>query len=294
MVLRDKLLDRRGLNIIHPWVAFAYLVIALALTMCTVNPLLIMTSLLVAVIIRIHTIGIKRFARYIPWLLLIVAITGIGNMCISHNGMHVLFVVNDNNVTLEAGIYGIVFGLMFAAAFLWCDIMQKIITGEKLTYMFGSFAPRLGLIISMTLHYIPILRKRMKVVRSAQAGMGRKPSKKIFTRAKMWGKEFSIVIAWSLENAIDTSSTMTAMGYGLGKRSSFSNYRFKTVDAVFLGVIISLSIPSLIVTLSVDYSVYYYPTFGMMSDISTMLIFWVFYLIYMIIPLLSERIIKWH
>ena len=294
MVLRDKLLDRRGLNIIHPWVAFAYLVIALALTMCTVNPLLIMTSLLVAVIIRIHTIGIKRFARYIPWLLLIVAITGIGNMCISHNGMHVLFVVNDNNVTLEAGIYGIVFGLMFAAAFLWCDIMQKIITGEKLTYMFGSFAPRLGLIISMTLHYIPILRKRMKVVRCAQAGMGRKPSKRIFTRAKMWGKEFSIVIAWSLENAIDTSSTMTAMGYGLGKRSSFSNYRFKTVDAVFLGVIIALSIPSLIVTLSVDYSVYYYPTFGMMSDISTMLIFWVFYLIYMIIPLLSERIIKWH
>lgn len=294
MVLRDKLLDRRGLNLIHPWVAFAYLVIALALTMCTVNPLLIMTSLLVAVIIRIHTIGIKRFARYIPWLLLIVAITGIGNTCISHNGMHVLFVVNDNNVTLEAGIYGIVFGLMFAAAFLWCDIMQKIITGEKLTYMFGSFAPRLGLIISMTLHYIPILRKRMKVVRSAQTGMGRKPSKKLFTRAKMWGKEFSIVIAWSLENAIDTSSTMTAMGYGLGKRSSYSNYRFKTVDAVFLGVIIALSIPSFIVTSSVDYSVYYYPTFGMMSDISTMLIFWVFYLIYMIIPLLSERIIKWH
>lgn len=294
MVLRDKLLAKRGLNIIHPWVAFVYLISVLVLTMCTVNPLLILTSLIVATIIKIHTVGVRRFAGYIPWLLLIVAITGIGNMCISHNGMHVIFVVNDNNVTLEAGIYGIVFGLMFAAAFLWCDITQRIITSEKLTYMFGSFAPRLGLIISMTLHYIPILRKRMKVVRSAQAGMGRKPSKKIFTRAKMWGEEFSIVIAWSLENAIDTSSTMTAMGYGLGRRSSFSNYRFKTVDAVFLGVIIALAIPAFIVTLSVNYSVYYYPTFGMMSEISSMLIFWVFYLIYMIIPLLSERLIKWH
>ncbi len=294
MVLRDKLLNKRGLNLIHPWVAFAYLVVVLVLTMCSVNPLLIITSLLMAIIIRIHTIGFKRFARYIPWLLLIVAITGIGNMCISHNGMHVLFLVNDNRITLEALIYGVVFGLMFAAAFLWCTYLQMIITGEKLTYMFGSFAPGLGLVISMTLHYIPVLRKRMEIVRNAQAGMGRKPSNNIFTRAKMWGREFSIVIAWSLENAIDTSSAMTAMGYGLGKRSSYSNYRFKIVDAVFLGVIIALAIPGFFVTLSVDYRVYYYPTFGMMGDISTVLILWVFYLAYMIIPLILERIIKWH
>ena len=294
MVLRDKLLAKRGLNLIHPWVAFLYLVTALVLTMCTVNPLLILTSLLVATVIKIHTVGLKRFARYIPWLLLIVVITGIGNMCISHNGMHVLFLVNDNRITLEALIYGVVFGLMFAAAFLWCDITQKIITGEKLTYMFGSFAPGLGLVISMTLHYIPVLRRRMEVVRNAQAGMGRKPSNNIFTRAKMWGKEFSIVIAWSLENAIDTSMAMTAMGYGSGKRSSYSNYRFKTIDAVFLGVIIALAIPGFIVTLSVDYRVYYYPTFGIVSDIGGMLILWAFYLAYMIIPLVSERIIKWH
>lgn len=294
MVLRDKLLERRGLGLIHPWFAFIYLVMALILTMCSVNPILIFLSLFAASLYEIHLQGWMKYIRYIPWLILIIIITTIGNMLISHNGMHVLFLVNDNRITVEAGMYGAVFGLMFAAAFLWCDIMQRMITGEKLTFMFGSFAPSLGLVISMTLHYIPMLRRRMNIVHNAQAGMGRNVRKGPFKRARQWGKEFSIVISWTLENAIDTSQTMTAMGYGVGRRSSYSNYRIKTSDVIFLIVIVGLMVPSFIVTVFSGYKVYYYPTFGMMGDIYEMLILSIFYLAYMLVPVLASRILGWN
>lgn len=294
MVLRDKLLKKRGLSLLHPWCAFIYLVLALILTMCTVNPILIIASLISVAVYEICTIGGTHFRGYIPWLMLIVVITAIGNMLISHNGEHVLFFLNDNRITVEAGIYGAVFGLMFAAAFLWCDVMHRIITGDKLIYMFGSFAPGLGLIISMTLHYIPLLRRRLHIVRSAQVAMGRGNEKGIYKRARQWAKEFSIVISWTLENAIETSSTMTAMGYGTGKRTSYSAIKIKKVDIVFVVAIIMLAVPSFIVTISTGYKVYYYPVFGMVGDMTDMLILSSFYLIYMIVPLLMERLVRWN
>ncbi len=294
MVLRNKLLTRRGLYLIHPWPAFFYLIIALALTMCSVNPLLILSSLISASLFEMYDIGIKSFAKYLPWLLLVIVITTIGNMIISHNGMHVLFYVNDNRITFEAGLYGVVFGLMFSAAFLWCDIMHRIITGEKLTYMFGSFAPNLGLIIAMTLHYIPLLRQRYKAVHDVQLSMGRGSVKGPIAKARQWGKEFGIVISWSLENSIETSSTMLAMGYGVGKRSNYSDYRIKALDIGFIMSMIVLCIPAFIVTLFQNYKVYYYPEFGMMSSIYDMIALSVFYLIYMLIPLILARFLRWH
>lgn len=294
MVLRDKLLEKRGLGFLHPVCAFIYLVLALILTMFTMNPMLIGISLVAGISYEIHIMGLYRFRRYIPWLILIFIITTLGNMVISHNGAHVLFRLNDNRVTLEAGLYGAVFGLMFAAAFLWCDITQRIITGEKITYMFGSVAPNMGLIISMTLHYIPMLRKRLEVVHAAQVSMGRGDYKNRWDRAKQWGKEFSIVISWSLENAIDTSAIMSTMGYGTGKRTNYSNYRIKKADWWFLLIVLALAIPAFIVVLSLDFKVYYYPTFGAMCSLRHMAVGSIGYLIYMFIPFVAERFFKWH
>ncbi len=293
MVLRDKLLVKRGLNLIHPWFAFLYLLMALVLTMCTMNPILVMISFFSGIIYELKTIGGKRFSKKVPWLLLIVVITMIGNMCISHNGEHVLFLANDNRVTIEAGIYGLVFGLMFSSAFIWCSITERIITGEKLTYMFGSFAPNLGLVISMTLHYIPLIKRRFNIVHNAQVGMGRTIRSGAFRRVRQWGKEFSIVIAWSLENAIDTSEVMAAMGYGIGKRTSYSDYSFKTSDFSFLAAVIVLFLPAIFLAVSVKYKVYYYPTFGMFGDILNHIILSLCYFAFMLIPIFTERLLRW-
>ena len=50
----------------------------------------------------------------------------------------------------------------------------------------------------------------------------------------------SILITWALENAIDTSDSMRARGYGLKGRSAFSIYHFDRRDVTVTGILAGL------------------------------------------------------
>ena len=45
---------------------------------------------------------------------------------------------------------------------------------------------------------------------------------------------FSVMVTWALENGIITSDSMTARGYGIGKRTYFTLYRFRRSDLFLL------------------------------------------------------------
>ena len=46
---------------------------------------------------------------------------------------------------------------------------------------------------------------------------------------------FSILVTWSLENAIETADSMKSRGYGLPGRTAFSIYRLDSRDRAMLG-----------------------------------------------------------
>lgn len=50
----------------------------------------------------------------------------------------------------------------------------------------------------------------------------------------------SVLITWSLENAVDTAASMKARGYGVKGRTSFSLFRFRAEDGALLGAIAAL------------------------------------------------------
>ena len=64
----------------------------------------------------------------------------------------------------------------------------------------------------------------------------RHPIKKL----RIFSKELSILIAWSLEAGIETSDSMEARGYGLKGRSSYTIYRFDRRDLCVLLLILLL------------------------------------------------------
>ena len=47
---------------------------------------------------------------------------------------------------------------------------------------------------------------------------------------------FSILVTWSLENAVDTADSMRARGYGLPGRSAFSIFTLTKRDKLLLAV----------------------------------------------------------
>lgn len=289
MVLCGKL-DKLHCSKLHPGVTFTYFVMVLVLSMCVTSPILLGASFLSASLASWMVGGGKRYVRQLCGVLVMVVVVALGNVLLSHNGMSVLFYFNDNAITLEAFWYGVFFGGMLATAYLWFDLFQIFCDSEKILYIFGKTMPTLGLMISMSLHYIPTLHQRLTVIRDAQRGMGRDENQSLVDRVKRQGKEFSILISWSLENAIDTSDAMTARGYGLGRRSCFHTYHFLGRDALFLTLMCITFVLGANGTFGFSYRVYYYPAIVFPKANGKLLLFYGCYVVFVCLPLIWEGV----
>lgn len=258
MVLRNRS-ELVAVARLHPICSLFLFLINIIMTMCMSNPLLLVVSFLGGAAYCIWLSGWNTFCKNLKVLLPFWLVIVMGNMLLSHNGVHVLFYINDYAVTKEAMIYGAVIGCMLSAAFLWVQCFQKICTGEKLIYLFGKVAPTIGLTFSMTLHYVDLLKRRMVIIQQAQRGMGRDQQEGWLKQVRQRGKEYSILISWSMENAIDTSDAMTARGYGLKKRTCYHLYQFTTRDGLVMLVLAMLGIAAAIAIFPYAHRVYYYP-----------------------------------
>ena len=289
MVLCGKI-NKLHWSKLHPGVMFVYFVMTLILTMCVTSPILLLASFLSATIMEFMVGGGKRYVQQLRGMVVIMLMVSLGNVLLSHNGIHVLFYVNDQAITAEAFWYGLFFGGMISTAYLWFDLFQLFCDSEKLIYIFGKTMPTLGLLISMSLHYIPTLHRRLAIIRDAQRGMGRDENRSFMERAKQYGKEFSILISWSLENAIDTSDAMTARGYGLGRRSCFHTYRFRGRDGFYLVAMCIAFVLGAIGTFGFAYRVYYYPAIVFPKVNGYLMIFYGCYVVFVCLPLIWEGI----
>lgn len=277
----------------HPVCIFLYFLAMLVLTMFASSPVLLGISLAGAGAYQMFLFGAKAFGKKLTYASLAILFFGIFNMLTSHNGVHVLCYLNDNRVTVESFIYGLVIGMLLSAVYWWFDLFQLLCDGEKLRFLFGKTVPTLALFLSMTLHYLPMLKKRMEIIRQAQAGMGRTKQNGRLAMIKQRGKEFSILMSWSLEDAIQTADVMTARGYGIKKRSCFHTYVFRKRDGIFLAVCAGL-LPFAMATLLPQYRVYYYPTVVFPPKTAALCVCVVGYTLLAFLPIIMEVMVKKH
>ncbi len=273
---------------LHPLPLFIYFVLVLILTMGMTSPIMITVSMVIVSIYEIVLVGKKAWWKKMKGLLWLLLFVSLGNMLFSHRGLTILFYLNDNAITLEAFYYGLFMGGMLMTAILWFDLFQLLCDSEKLRFLFGKTMPSLGLIISMTLHFIPMLQKRLAVIRQAQRGMGRGNDDGLIARIKQTGKEYSILISWSLENAIETSDAMTARGYGNRRRSCFHTYVFHVRDGIFLAIAIGLFVIAAIGTFRLGYRVFYYPSIIFPQVDMGLVVCYIGYLLYLCLPMVLE------
>lgn len=188
--------------------------------------------------------AVKFFLTFLlPMLAVVVIINGV----FAHYGTTPLFTLPDgNNLTLEAVVYGFVLGLSSVTAILWFLCCGEIVTADKFMFLFGKLLPAAALVVSMALRFIPMYKNRLRVISEAQRGIGKDPgSGSVTRRLDSGGKILSVLVTWSLENAVDTSDAMRARGYGLTGRKSYGRYRL-TVRDIALSVFMLLIDGSLI------------------------------------------------
>lgn len=241
----------------HPFVLLIYFLSVLLVAMFISNPVLqteaLAGGILFCTVIHRKRENIGNLGFYIP-LFLMIAIT---NPLFSHNGVTPLFFINGNPVTLEAFVYGISIAVMLIGVILWCKCYSGIMTSDKFLYLFGKAIPKLSLVLSMALRFIPMFKRQMHRVNRAQKAMGLYSSKSFTDKIRSHMRVFMAMISWSLENSIETSASMKARGYGLKGRTSFSLFHFYSGDAVLLATCV-LMLGITVSGVAMNETVFYY------------------------------------
>lgn len=273
---------------VHPAGCFLFYMFAVLCPMFTLHPVILTEALILAGVYAARTAGTKTLRKALLWGIPLLAFFGLMNMLTSHHGETILFFMNGNRITKEAFIRGLLMGLDIESVLIWFLSFQKVMTDEKMIFLFGRWAPKLGLTISMILHYIPVLRKRYGEVHAAEMAMGQEGTGRL-GRIRQRSKELSTVVSWSLEKAIDQGDSMEARGYGLPHKTSYARYRFGAEDGVFLALVILSGVLSLLLAAAPVCRAWFYPYFKM-AGISRGLIFMMAsYLALSALPILASR-----
>lgn len=231
----------------------------LLIAMLTMHPFIVTVCYLSSIIFCRMLIGLRKLLASLAYSIPMMLMIALTNPLFVHKGETVLFFLNDNPVTKEAIIYGAVASLMLMSVFYWCKCYSEIMTSDKFIYLFGRVIPKLSLVLSMTLAFIPKMKRKWKEIDEAQRALGIYATQSYADKIRSKMRVLSILLTNSLETSIDTADSMRARGYGLHGRSSYSTYRFTASDAWYLAVISVLAIIStaMIVSGISDFS--YYP-----------------------------------
>ena len=244
------------LNSINPAAVAVYFLMTAGIAMFSMNPVILSLSL-AGSLIYFFSKGSQGNLKSHLYLLLLFIIMAVINPLVNHNGVTVMFVMNDNPVTLEALIYGVAASSMIISVLYWFRSFTEIMTSDKLLYIFGRLSPKLALILSMALRFVPMFGRQIKKTEQTQKAMGLYKEDNIADTIKGKTNIFSIIITWGLENGIITADSMTARGYGCGRRSGFSVFRWRKSDTIFL--IISVILFSLTIYGLSNVTFSYYP-----------------------------------
>jgi energy-coupling factor transport system permease protein len=225
----------------HPLVLMIYFVAVIAVLMFAGNPVLLVLAVFGGFLFNLMTETGVKVIRNLLFYILFFALIAVTNPLFSHNGVTVLFFINSNAYTLEAVYYGMGIGTMLVGMMYWFVNYSLTVTSEKFLFLFGKIIPKLSLVFSMVLRFIPHFRKQIVKVGSAQKAMGLYSRDNYVDKIRSGARVFSIMVTWALENSIETADAMKARGYGLPGRSHFSIFKFGKRDGVLMALIAVLA-----------------------------------------------------
>jgi len=237
-------------SLYHPGVLLLYAGSAILCAILTLHPAYIALSLLAGTVYAVYLKGFKRFVAGLWFRALLFLLVAAANPLFNHRGLTILFYLFENPVTLEALLHGLCSGAMLLAVLTWFDCFGILITNEKFLFLFGRILPTTALMLSMTMKLLPQTRYKALQLENAYKGLYGSKEEAGRIRLRRTIRMSAILMSWSLEDSIETTDSMKARGYGVARRSSFSNYWFGRGDlaaALTIGLLAAGNIAYIIV-----------------------------------------------
>lgn len=286
----------------HPVVNLIFYLLVLGTTMFQMSVGLVFISLFSAVVYYFmlkKTEGLK----YCTVVVGIIIVSAIINPLFSHKGGTLLFYLfTGNPVTLESIIYGLISAIIIGAMLLWFSTFNQVMGVERILGAIGKVLPNVSLLITMIMRFIPQYTRHQRkvsmvnkvnkrnygekinllnrektekenVIEARKRQKKKNGIDKIIDSIKEGSRTFSITTTWALENSIYTADSMKARGFGTGRRTNYSNYKFQKRDYLIMGWLVILW---LVVVFSLEREkvyTYYYPFIQVKNNVVVYLIY---------------------
>ncbi len=226
----------------HPAVNFLYFAIAAGTAMLFPHPV----HLAIGAACSLGWLFLLRGRRGVaaalrlalPLSLMVVVLSPLANA----RGRDVLFHVLGRAITLQAVQTALLSAGMLFLVIVWFSLYAVIMTSDRFLHLFGRAAPSASLLIGMTLRLIPSMQDRLGAIRQARLGLRGvpEPGRRLRERVGEGMHTLTTLMTWSMEGAISTVDAMKARGYGTGRRTAFSPFRFGRADGATLAVMMAL------------------------------------------------------
>lgn len=140
-----------------------------------------------------------------------------------------------NNLTVESFVYGLVIGLRAATVCMWLSCLNRIVSSDKVVYLFGKISPMLSLFLTILLRMVPRVKQEARRIDLAQKGIGRGSNQgNLWQRFRGCLRIFSMLITWIISALALEADSMRSRGSLLRGRTAFSIYRFDNRDRAFV------------------------------------------------------------
>ena len=213
----------RYFDTVHPAAAAFCFLSVLLVSAFSPSPALQLSALLGGIAFCAVLNRGRRTCRDTVFDILLFLLVAVTNPLFVHSGATPLFFLNGNAVTAEAVLCGIGLAVTLLSAVVWFRCFNIIMTSDKLLFLFGRLSPKIALLLSSALRFVPLFGEQARKIRAAQRTMGLYASDSLTDRLCSALRVYSALITWALENAVDTGSSMKG-------RTSFSLFRFGKRD----------------------------------------------------------------
>lgn len=225
----------------HPVINFTFYAGAFLLGMMLIHPVFLLISAVAAMSYYITVKG-RKAAGFISGMIPLFLMLSFVNPLFNTYGDRVLFTWwNGRHYTLEALCYGTALAAMVVTILLWFASYSFVMTSDKFLYLFGRAVPSVSLVLTMILRLLPNYEKKIAQISGARKSIGM--SAENGTSGEKIEHGLTIVSAmtsWALEGGIIMADSMRSRGFGAGKRTTFSLYRFEKRDKCLLVIMAGL------------------------------------------------------
>ncbi len=221
---------------LHPCTVLLYFISVLIYSMVFMHPLYVGINVVLSFVACLCLCRNETLAS-IKYILTFGILIAVLNPFFSTGGNTVLFTYFGRNYTLQALAYGAVMGGIFICSINWFSAMGKVISTDKFIYLFGGRFPNVCTVLTMVMGLVPFFQRKLVEIEQAQSTVIQQDS-----RLKSAVRALNSAVSYAFEHAIGLSVSMKNRGFGSGRTTVFSDYKFKKYDVIILIITVVLNI----------------------------------------------------